>query len=122
MRGDAPVILNMRAENLPAAPGDVAIEVLIVNSDVADPLDHIRHWIARVRTVHDPESVLEADGADVHLVGADAETHFNVMFALDHIKGVSDGEHVGATLEGRKATVTKTPEPAVRRNRDQAAT
>jgi len=31
------------------------------------------------------------------------ETHFNVMFALDHVKGVSDGEHVGATLEGRKS-------------------
>src|SRR5215469_6148213 len=43
------------------------------------------------------------------------------MLAANHVERISDGEDVGAALEGGKSTIAQSPVTAVQRNRGQAA-
>ena len=141
--GNSPIILDKRAEDFPAAPGDRTIECLIVVRDAYQAEHKIRlsvtgnvHGVrltARLRAAsaaksteitdgaRDPESVLEGLGTHVHLVRAYRSSDLNVMLAANHVEGVAKREDVGSTLERRVAAITEGPKGAKKERRNQPA-
>ncbi len=88
-------------------------------SDLAD--EQVSSGVSRVATKHQQESILERVGEHIHLLGANLSADADVVFAPIQVERIGDVEHVGATLERRKAAITQRPVAAEDAGGSQAA-
>src|SRR5579871_1187572 len=117
---ETPIVLHVRPVDFPAAAGDVASEVLVVDADAGKTEQQVGGGVGGPRAADHFEAVLKAHGADIHLVSAEIEADTNVVLPFDHVQGITDGEDIGAALKWGVAAVTEGPE--TRRERDGCET